>query len=605
MNENAKTLTFVAVAAIVVVVAVITRPSLTTSSPTEDHRNQPLYPDFKDPLAVTSLEIVEFDDQRGEVHPLKVMQVEVKGKPRWSIPSHEDYPADAKDQVASAAAGLMGLTILEMVSDNQGDQREYGVVDPDPKTLKIGDTGVGERVVMKGKDGKDLLTLIIGKEVPGRSGLRYVRKVGQDPIFVVSAKTDRLSTKFEDWIERNLLGINTFDLRRLFIRDHSVDQINAALIQRGEMAIEYNDTGEPKWKLAEDRKYTASKETPGKGEWVPVKMPANEELNTARLDELKTALDDLKIVDVARKPAGLSADLKAAADITSREEAIKSLARMGFFAAELTKGQVEIFSNEGEIRITLKDGVEYVLRFGGIAGAGSSKKDKKDSENGEKETKSTGVNRYLFVMADYNPNMIAKPKLDPVPEEKKADDKKPEDKKPEDKKPEDKKPEDKKAEDKKAEDKKATDAEREKVIKENKRKQDEYDQKVADAKKRVTELNDRFADWYYVISDEVYRKIHLGHDELFKKKEPPKDQAKAASTEPTKDQAKEPTTEQSKEPANDESQEPAKDQTKDQAKDEGKEAGTESTEEPADTKDARSPAEILEQMEREGPSHEE
>ena len=46
-------------------------------------------------------------------------------------------------------------------------------------------------------------------------------------------------------------------------------------------------------------------------------MSADEELNAAKLDELKTALDDLKIVDVSRKPAGLSADLKAAADFTN------------------------------------------------------------------------------------------------------------------------------------------------------------------------------------------------------------------------------------------------------------------------------------------------
>ncbi|HID33565.1 MAG TPA: pyridoxal-phosphate dependent enzyme, partial [Anaerolineae bacterium] len=29
---------------------------------------------------------------------------------------------------------------------------------------------------------------------------------------------------------------------------------------------------------------------------------------------------------------------------------------------------------------------------------------------------------------------------------------------------------------------------------------------------RVKELNERFADWYYIISDEVYRKIHLSRD---------------------------------------------------------------------------------------------
>ena len=46
---------------------------------------------------------------------------------------------------------------------------------------------------------------------------------------------------------------------------------------------------------------------------MPVKVPAGEELNTTKLDDLKAALDDLKIVDISRKPAGLSTDLKAAA----------------------------------------------------------------------------------------------------------------------------------------------------------------------------------------------------------------------------------------------------------------------------------------------------
>ena len=62
-------------------------------------------------------------------------------------------------------------------------------------------------------------------------------------------------------------------------------------------------------------------------------MPADEELNTAKLDELKTALDDLKIVDVSRKPAGLSADLKAAADFTTKHEAVESLARQGLLSS--------------------------------------------------------------------------------------------------------------------------------------------------------------------------------------------------------------------------------------------------------------------------------
>lgn len=62
-------------------------------------------------------------------------------------------------------------------------------------------------------------------------------------------------------------------------------------------------------------------------------------------------------------------------------------------------------------------------------------------------------------------------------------------------------------------------SERQRIEKENKRKQDEYGEKLAAGKKHAEELNARFADWYYIISDDVYRKIRLGHDEIIKKKE--------------------------------------------------------------------------------------
>jgi hypothetical protein len=389
---------------------------------------------------------------------------------------------------------------------------------------------------MKDKEGKELLALVIGKEVPGQAGLRYVRKVGQDAIYVVEAKTDKLSTKFENWIERNLLGINTFDLKQLSIQDYSVDRFQQALIQRGDMVLGYNDTGEPKWKMLEDRKFVPDERNPRGGQWVPVKLSADQEVNAAKLDELKTALDDLKIVDVSRKPAGLSADLKAQGDFAKNREAIESLGNCGYYVARLGS-QIELFSNDGETRVQMKDGVQYVLRFGGIAGSsGPAKKDDKakdkgakdkDGKKADKKAEGSGLNRYLFVMAEFDPEAIAKPQLEPLPplkkdeakpdamakpaNEKKADEKAGAEKKADEKKPGDKKPEAAKPED----------AERQRIEKENKRKQDEYEQKITDGKKKVSDLNARFADWYYIISDEVYRKIHLGHDDIIKKKEKP------------------------------------------------------------------------------------
>jgi hypothetical protein len=575
MNENAKTITLVTIAAALALVAWISRPG-DWSGVRNKAVGEKLFVDF-DPMAAASLDITEYDETTATVHPFQVAMVDVKGKTRWSIPSHSDYPADAEKQVANAATALMDLKVLSVEGDTQADHEKFGVVDPDVKTLKAGATGVGMRVTIRDKSGKDLLSLIIGKEVPGGRGLRYIRRAGQDPIYTATVNTANLSTNFDRWIEKNILKMNAWDLDRLWVRDYSTalgmderGQVGLERENRGEIVLQYNEQGDPHWKLIEDRQANKN------GTLSPVKMTDDEELNVAKIDELKTALDDLKIVDVARKPEGISADLKASADFMKKKEAILTLASRGFIVA-MTKegGDVEICSKEGEVRSLMKDGVEYVLRFGEIAegsDAGSAKQDEKDKdqkEGREKEGKkpTAGQNRYLLVMAEFNPEAIPKPKLEPLPEAKQEAETKPaaeskqtakfeeipaeskdavkKDEKgaeaktaaKSDEKATDSKenPSDEKAEKsekgekpgEKAAEKPSIEAQRQQVEKENKRKQEEYEGKLAAGKKHAEELNARFADWYYIISDDVYRKIRLGHDDIIKKKD--KKEAKAGN----------------------------------------------------------------------------
>ncbi len=46
------------------------------------------------------------------------------------IPSHYDYPADAKDRLAKTASSVMDLNKDTIRSDRVEDQEEMGVVDP-------------------------------------------------------------------------------------------------------------------------------------------------------------------------------------------------------------------------------------------------------------------------------------------------------------------------------------------------------------------------------------------------------------------------------------------------------------------------------------------
>jgi hypothetical protein len=513
MSENNKTILFVFVAAVVAVVAWAARPRLPGFDEAVDVINQPLFPEFTNPLAATSLEIVQFDEQAGQVKPFKVAQVKTeKGLGGWSIPSHENYPADAKDHLAEAATNLMDLKVLGLATQNQGDFYTYGVVDPMGKDVKAGAVGVGMRVTMRDKDDKVLLSLIVGKEVPDRRDIRYVRKIDQDPVYEVALKTDKLSANFGDWIEKDLLKMNTFDIKGTQIYDYSVDAVQGRLLQRGQIALEYNDTGDPKWKILEDKIFQERD-----GKWAPQAMAADEEVNTQKLDDMKFALGDLKIVDVNRKPAGLSGNLRNAGEVRKDRRSVDSLAQRGFYVARV-EGREELLSSEGEVRVVMKDGVAYVLRFGQIAGTSSPSPKKDEKGKTDDKEKSAGVNRYLFVMAEFNPDVIEKPKHEPLPPEPKPD------AKPEAKKDDGKKDEGKK--DEKKEEKPDPKAERERIQKENKKKDDEYEEKKKKGEEHVKELNARFADWYYVIADDVYQKIHLGRKDLVKKKEKKEEEKK-------------------------------------------------------------------------------
>lgn len=531
MNDKQKTTTFVIVGLLALLVG-FAPWRRTSSAPTvNDEVGRKLFEAFDNPLSATSMEVIEFNENNSTIKPFKVEQVGGV----WSIPSHENYPADAKDHLAEAATALLGVEILGVAATNPGEHEVFGVIDPDINKLKAGATGVGERVVMKDASGNVLADLIVGKEVKDQPGVRYVRIVGKDPVYRVKLDTSKFSTRFEDWIEKDLLKLNTFDIREIDLNDYTVrtglDQLGRLAVdqaKKSEITLGYDDE-KAEWKLLECINYVDRKPT-------PAPLGENEELNTDKLNDMRNAFDDLKIVDVERKPKGLNGDLSiepaVAANPDKLQELATSLASTGFLPVALKKDKLTLLSTDGEVIVKLKDGVEYIVRFGQVAGA---------STTGASDDKTTGLDRYVMITAQLDDSAIPKPELEALPEaepaaekaepvkDEKAADEKDEktgvaaageekaDEKPTDEKPaeEKKAPSEAEAAAKKAE----LEERRARIEKENQRKQDEYDEKLKQAQKKVDELNARFGDWYYVISDDVYKKIHLTRADVVKKKE--------------------------------------------------------------------------------------
>jgi len=507
-----------------------------------------LFPALTDVEKAASLEIIRYDDELATLYPFKV----IKSGGVWVLPSHENYAADAKDQLAAAATELVDLKKLDVVTSRATDHEVYGVIEPDQEKIKPGMTGIGQLIEIRDAAGSKLARLIIGKEDKqsgvggGSRRLRFVRKAGQDPVYRVELDTSKFTTRFGDWIEKDLLKLTPWDVRSVELDNYSLSAVESGgrlevRQQRDEkISLAYDDK-ESSWVLSSFETF------PDKESSDPVSVALQEEVDSTKLNDLRNALGDLQIIDVARKPAGLSSDLKAAESFVNDVEAVSSLQQRGFLP--LPSGL--ILSTEGETVIGMKDGVEYVLRFG--AGTTVTDPGKADSGEGDDATaESVGTAaRYLLVMAQFNENLLEQPELavlPTLPEDNKETGevvKKPGEEASEGNKDDGEKSEDKKTEDEKsvpdqeptAADllKQADEAEaamqkaiesRRQVERENRRKQESFDEKVAEGKKRVEELNGRFADWYYIVSDEEYKKIHLERKAVIKTK-----------TEPTSDTA--------------------------------------------------------------------
>ena len=506
-----RTATFLAAGGALLVAGWLAQPRFRPAK-VEPESQRVLFPELSDAAKAASLEILTYDDELATLKPFKVVQ----SGGVWVLPSHDNYPADAKDQLAAAATELVDRPVLDVVSTSPGDHETYGVIEPDPEKIKAGMTGVGQMVEIRDASGNRLARLIIGKEDKrpaggqgGERSLRFVRKAGQDPVYRVELDTSKFTSTFDDWIEKDLLKLSPWDVRTLVIDDSTasfgIDEASGRIMvsqdRKARIDLAYDDK-DAKWSLVKLEGFGKDKKP------VEEKLGAEEELASAKLNELRNALGDLKIIDVARKPSGLSADLKAAEKFTGDREAVASLAERGFFPFQ----SGEILSSNGETVVGMKDGVEYLLRFGnGTSVAGESKGETKEASAGGETT-----GRYLFVMARLNESLLEKPKLDPLPEVPEGADKQADEKKADDK--QDDEPKDgeraeatdgqKEADEAEAKAQAALE-ERRRVERENRRKEEEYDGKIKAAQKRVRELNNRFADWYYVVSDAEYAKIHL------------------------------------------------------------------------------------------------
>lgn len=411
MNSSTRTLTFAGVAAVSALLAwgawTASQPSIV---PGFVGIGELFFPDFEDAAAATGLTVVDYDDDVKDAVEFSVKQ---NDKGVWTIPSHHNYPAEAKDRLAKTATSLMGVKKTAIQSRLKDDWKRFGVVDPQAEGLGTAEER-GTRLTLNDGSDNPLVDLIIGNQVEGRSGHYFVREPEKDVTYVTELDVD-LSAKFSEWIEPDLLKITTSDVSKVTLDNYSINE-SAGTVE-GKEKLDFAKV-DSKWTLE-----GLDDET--------------EELDESPVTALVTNLDKLKIVGVRKKPEGLGDNLRIPPQF---KQALQSqldaeMSARGFFFGGDGQGGKRLYSNEGDMIAGLTNGVEYSLYFGEIARGtgkdievGLSKSEEaaadteEDDADADADAESTegddeeedGPRRYLFLKAGFNEALLGGKPVAPV-----------------------------------------------------------------------------------------------------------------------------------------------------------------------------------------------
>jgi hypothetical protein len=426
MNSANRTLAFVLVAACSVAVAVGAHKMYQPSAQaTKTDVGTAFFPDFTDPSSATYLGVAAYNEAASKVDTFVVE----KRDGEWRIPSHHNYPADAKDRVARTAASIMGVTRGQLVDETGAGKKRLNLLDPLDEKI-VGTEGRGSRITLK--NGDSVLTdLIIGKKEEGTAAgtdRYYVRRADEDRIYIAEIKPE-LSTKFTDWIQPNVLDATAATFREIILDRYSVDEAKGKIVQGQRSVLERNSTSD---------------------EWKLEGVPEGKKLKTSVVNQITQSLADMKIVGVRPKTPGIVAMVKG--DPKARRTSIDlfDMQEKGFF----NDGNNGIVSNDGDFLAGTSEGILYVLRFGKVVFGddvdieiGSSKKlseeeaqqalderkakdaaakpeekpaeEKKEADEKEAGKKDDGKeakkeNRILFVTAQVNEKLLGEPPVEPV-----------------------------------------------------------------------------------------------------------------------------------------------------------------------------------------------
>lgn len=309
---------------------------------------------------VRTISIVEFSKDLNRIEQFRLRR---KGE-RWVIPNAGDFPATRIARIGEVAKSLLDRTVLSLATNDQQGHVEYGVLDPTESAETAPRSSLGMRIDLLDRNRGDIASLIIGKPVKGSNDgvpRYYVRVPGQPAVYELEVPKQIFKTRFQDWVDPNLMELPPPGSTEIAISEIKVDQyrLDPEKIADSDRQSQY------RFQVDNEGKFLL--ESFSDGEFKELKPNAVQSQEVGSMLS-SGSLGNIRYIDVVGKPKA-AAKLLRKPDTATDGEAFKPLDQFGF---RLVEAGFE--GANGEVSVVTTDGVRVRLLLGSLA-------QRADSEN--------------------------------------------------------------------------------------------------------------------------------------------------------------------------------------------------------------------------------
>ena len=305
---------------------------------------------------VRSINIIQYSNETNRIEQFRLRR---KGE-RWVIPNAGDFPATRIARIGEVAKSLLDRKVLSLATEDEQGHVEYGVVDPTESADSRNRSSLGMRIDLLDRNKGDVANLIIGNKVAGADDgvpRYYVRVPGQPAVYELEVPKGIFKTRFEDWVDPNLMELPPSKSEEVMVSEFAIDQYR--LDPKKLADAERQPLYRSRFAIEKSQLKDLSFETWTDGEFK--KQELSDQKKQEVLSPLRSA-GNIRFTDVLGKPKAVAKILRKPPEKLD-PAALKPLEQFGFRAGE--DGNLE--SANGEVSVVTSDGVRVRLLIGSLS----------------------------------------------------------------------------------------------------------------------------------------------------------------------------------------------------------------------------------------------